>query len=179
MAERKPNGIESYKQSAERSSEHENQRHEHEPMSEEKEREQRQEAAEQARQSAEKESVRIERPSQPSEGAVRITREDKKRAFKHSLSRIQSQLPATSKRFSKVIHHQAVERVSEVAEKTIARPSGMLGGSLAAALGLGLMLFFARRNGFALSGSELIVFLIVGWVIGVSLEAITKLLRRR
>lgn len=152
---------------------------EHEPVNHERGERQR-EQVEAARSEVEKESVQTEKHSDgKQQEPIRITKEDKQRSYNMMLSRIQSRLPAASKSFSKVIHNKYVERTSETLGKTIARPSGILGGAMAATLGLVVMLYFARRNGFALSGSELGIFLIVGWVIGLSLEGIGRLVNRR
>lgn len=114
------------------------------------------------------------------EQRVRITPKDKRLAYQQTISVIQRGLPPLSRSFSKLIHQDSVERLSEFGEHTIARPSALLGGGLVASLGLGIMLYFARRNGFALSGSELLLFLVVGWSLGLGLEfVLTKLAKRR
>lgn len=117
--------------------------------------------------------------SHPGADRTRITTKDKARAYQQTLSVIQRGLPPLSRSFSKIIHQPAVERLSELAETTVARPSALLGGGVVAALGLGVMLYFARRNGFALSGSELALFLVSGWLLGLAFEMISRRLRRR
>lgn len=111
---------------------------------------------------------------------VRITPKDKLLAYQQTVSVIQRGLPPMSRSFSKFIHQPNVERLSELSERTIARPSAQLAGGLIASLGLAIMLYFSRRNGFALSGSELLLFLLAGWSLGLGLEfVITKLAKRR
>lgn len=136
-------------------------------------------ARDEVERAAESEPARREQITSQDRQPTRITNLDKTRAYQQTLRVIQSGLPALSRGFSRVIHQPAVERLSELGEKTIARPSGLLGGGLAATLGLAIMLFYARRNGFALSGSELALFLIVGWSLGLLVEFAGKKLSRR
>ena len=113
------------------------------------------------------------------EQASRITKEDKKRAYNHTLKHVQSRLGKSSRGFSRIIHNPVIERASESMEKTVARPSAVLGGALFASFGLAIMSYFARRNGFALSGSELIVFISAGWLLGLLSEFIWRKLIKR
>lgn len=115
----------------------------------------------------------------PPASRTRITAKDKAHAYQQTLSVIQRGLPPIRRSFSRIIHQPTVERLSELAETTVARPSALLGGGFAASLGLGIMLYFARRNGFALSGSELALFLAGGWLLGLGFEFIARRLRRR
>lgn len=137
-----------------------------------------------ARRQVERESQKTERASsgeqpKPSD-RHRVTNLDKARAYQQTIRAVQSNLPPLSRGFSKFMHQRGVERASELAEKTLARPSALLGAGLFATIGLGIMLYFARRNGFALSGSELILFVVVGWALGLASEFVAaKLLRRR
>jgi len=105
---------------------------------------------------------------------IRITRQDKQRAYNHTLKHVQRRLSGPSRGFSKIIHNPAVDSVSEALGKTVARPSGVLGAGLLAAAGLAVMTYFARRNGFALSGFELILFLAGGWLAGLAVEFIWR-----
>ena len=109
----------------------------------------------------------------------RITKDDKVRAYHYALRQAQSRLSRTSRRFSQIIHTPAVERTSEVLEKSLARPSAMLGGAIFACIGLAVMTFFARRYGFALSGTELILFVSSGWLLGLIVELVWKKLIKR
>jgi len=113
------------------------------------------------------------------EAETYITKADKNRAYNLSLKRVQRQLGAPGRSFSRLIHNPAVERVSETLEKTIARPSAVLGGSLFATVGLAIMLYAARRNGFALSGSELALFLAIGWLVGLLSELLWRKILKR
>lgn len=181
MSERRPSSPEKHLETAsERSQERQSLKPEHESSKPEKAEQERQERLVEARKTAELESKQTEKQESGGQSEpVRITKNDKRRAYQMTMSRVRSQLPPTSRSFSRVIHNKPVEKASEILEKTVARPSGLLGGSLAAAIGLAIMLFFARSYGFALAGSELVILLAIGWVAGLMVEFIYRLLRRR
>ena len=130
---------------------------------------------------AQENDVRLELMSDEDEGQqkVRITKHDKQRAYTHTIKHVQSKLSKPSRGFSKIIHSPVVEQASEALEKTVARPSAILGGALFATVGLAVMSFFARRYGFALSGTELILFVSAGWLLGLIVELVWKKLLKR
>lgn len=95
-----------------------------------------------------------------------LTKADRKQAFDKTMHTVQSQLSAPSRTFSKFIHHPVVEKVSDVAGNTIARPNAILSGSLAALILTLAIYFIARRNGYPLSGTEMLAAFVIGWVVG-------------
>jgi len=95
----------------------------------------------------------------------------KKQEYKATMRRVESRLPVYQKAFSKVIHNRVVDSVSNVAGKTIARPSGLLGGAIAAFVGMLVVYLNARRVGFEYPvGATFIFFASVGWIIGILIE---------
>ena len=97
--------------------------------------------------------------------------------YTHTVQSLQRRLGPASRRFSQVIHTPAVERASEALETTVMRPSVVSGGLWSAAIvGLGFYLV-ARHYGYALSGTEMLVALVVGGVIGYLVELVTRKLR--
>jgi len=105
---------------------------------------------------------------------VIIDRNLKKKAYKKELHRIQTHLPKSQRAFSKVIHSRGVEVVSEVGGKTVARPSGLLGGGIVAFVGtLGLILV-SRHYGFSYNFFVFIVLLIGGFFLGLVIEMIVR-----
>lgn len=128
-----------------------------------------------------RESKEFHRPQKSSERKAEdfsITRADKEHTYDVTLSHTQNRLPAISKMFSRIVHQPLVESTSEVLADTIARPSGILGAGVFAFIGLAIMLFFARRNGFALSGFEFLLFIIIGWTLGVFIEMLNRFYKR-
>jgi len=109
-----------------------------------------------------------------------ITKAEKTRTYKSTMNRLQNQLPDSSRKFSKFIHNPAVEKTSEMLSSTIARPSGILGAGIVGFIGFAVVLYFAKRNGFALpSNSSLFVLVLVGgWACGLLVEALVKTVKK-
>jgi hypothetical protein len=98
--------------------------------------------------------------------------------YKQTLVSIQHRMKPAGRAFSRVIHNPTVERVSEVAEKTIMRPSISLGASTSAVIVTGSLYLLARYYGFSLRGSEIWISLIIGGILGLLIEALNKAIRR-
>lgn len=99
-----------------------------------------------------------------------ITRRDKDASYQQTMNHIQAKMKAPSRTFSKVIHNPVVEKVSDAAGSTIARPNAILFGGLFAFLGVLGLYALARHIGFALSGFETIAMFIIGWIIGILVD---------
>lgn len=110
-----------------------------------------------------------ERQSSPAERRKDgpIGKAERDASFNTTMNEVQQQMSAPSRAFSKVIHNKVVEKVSDVAGETVARPNAMLSGAVFAfILTLGVYLL-AKNLGYTLSGFETIGAFIVGWVIGI------------
>ncbi|MBW3538625.1 hypothetical protein KY386_04010 [Candidatus Parcubacteria bacterium] len=106
------------------------------------------------------------------------TRLDKAAAYAQTLASLQRRLTPGSRAFSRLIHAPAVESASEALGKTVARPSVTLGATLTSLLVGGFFYLTARRYGFVLSGSEFVLSLLAGAVLGLVAEGVFKLFRR-
>lgn len=106
-----------------------------------------------------------------------MTRDDKRHSFNTTMHHVRKELPKTERAFSKVIHQPVVEKTSEFVGKTVARPSGVLGATIAGFIGLLLVFGVAKRVGFALSGSELPLLLGIGLIAGLVVEWFYKATR--
>lgn len=101
-----------------------------------------------------------ERPAGPN----KVEREA---SFAATMREVRSQMPATSRAFSKVIHNKTVEKVSDGVGSTVARPNAILSGAIFAFI-LTLSVYLIAKNlGYPLSGFETIAAFILGWVIGI------------
>jgi len=99
--------------------------------------------------------------------------------YRQTMASMQRRLSPASRRFSKVIHNKGVEGTSEVLEKTIMRPSVTLGATWMALI-VGLIFYMtARYYGYRLSGFEMIGAMIVGGILGIVLEWVIRLTRKR
>jgi DNA mismatch repair ATPase MutL len=87
--------------------------------------------------------------------------------FNKEMDDVHSQLSAPSRAFSKFIHNKAVEKVSDAAGNTVARPNAILSGAVFA-FALTLATFLVAKNlGYPLSGFETIGAFALGWVLGI------------
>ncbi len=103
---------------------------------------------------------------------------DKKRAYWQTMDAMQRRLKPASRTFSKVIHAPVVEKASDFAGATIFRPSVTLGATTTALVVGAFFYITARHFGFALRGSEFVLFLAVGAIIGLFVELIAKPFRK-
>lgn len=100
--------------------------------------------------------------------------EEKVHSFNTTMHHVRQHMKKRDRAFSKVIHHPVVEKVSEVTGKTVGRPSGILGATIAAFVGLLSVYGIAKFAGFALSGSEMPLLLVIGFSVGLLLEWCVK-----
>lgn len=107
-----------------------------------------------------------------------LQRELKAESYKKTVKRIQSKLSKSDRALSKVIHQPTVDKASSAIAVTIARPSGILAGSFFALVGSASLLYFAKHYGFTYNYAFLFVLFVAGYVVGLLLEALLKLIRR-
>lgn len=107
------------------------------------------------------------------------THHDKKASYWQTVHAMQRRLRPMSKRFSKVIHAPAIETASEALGKTVMRPSVTLGATTSALFVGAFFYLTARRYGFILSGSEFLLSLLVGGILGAVLEFALKPFRKK
>lgn len=98
---------------------------------------------------------------------------------RRTLVRIQKQLPPQERVLSKAIHNPVIEKISDAAGSTVARPMGILYGGLFSLISSGLLLYITRHYGYEYSYALLIVSFVVGYAIGLIVEAMIKLAFRK
>jgi hypothetical protein len=98
----------------------------------------------------------------------------KKDAYKQILAQTQSKLSVSARAFSKFIHNPSIETISEVSSKTVARPSGLLGGGVGAFLGSLVLLYTSKYYGFEYNYTLFIVMFVGGFVAGLFIELVLK-----
>lgn len=113
------------------------------------------------------------------EQPVLVNKELKELSYRRTMRRVQNKLPAPARTFSRFVHSPAVEAVSEVAGKTIARPSGVLAGGIFAFLGSSIFLWIARHYGYEYNFLLFALFFVGGFFAGLLLELVVKLAGRR
>ena len=106
-----------------------------------------------------------------------ISRELKSVAFARSMTRVRKRLSTPSRTFSRIIHNNAVDKASEAIGATIARPSGMLGGSVLSLAGLLGFSWITRHYGYRYNFTVAILLFVTGLFIGLLAELIITRLR--
>jgi hypothetical protein len=99
-----------------------------------------------------------------------INRELKSITLNRELRQIQRQLPTPVRKFSQLVHQPAVRAVSDAASKTVSRPSGLLGGGLAALVGTTAYLYLAKHIGFTYNYGVFLLLFVGGFAFGLVLE---------
>lgn len=100
-------------------------------------------------------------------------------AYMQTLSRIQKRLNPRERTFSKVIHNKTVDTISNVGAVTVARPSGILGGSICAFIGSLVLYFMSRHYGFRYNYLMLFLLFVVGFAVGGLIELLVWALHTR
>lgn len=106
-------------------------------------------------------------------------------SLQSTLRQAQADLSKSEKSFSRLVHNQKVEVVSDLTSKTLARPSGLLIGGLTSFVGSLLLLFLGKKYGYEYNYLVSIALFGGGWLLGIlgevlwqSLRKITKTLRK-
>lgn len=100
-------------------------------------------------------------------------------AFKQRMREVQRKESPATRTFSKVIHQPVVEEVSNIAESTIARPSGLLVGGIVSVISSLVILYISRHYGYEYNFMVSLVGFAGGFVLGLILEAVWRLLKPR
>ncbi len=100
-------------------------------------------------------------------------------SFERSLQKIRSHMSGPDRQFSRFVHQPAIDAVSNFSAKTIARPSGLLIGSLFALIGSVFTLYMARRYGFLYNNLLFMFLFAAGYIVGLFCELSWRLLHRR
>ena len=118
--------------------------------------------------SSEKESVKPEKSVETSPAQRRgpASKRERDASFNATMAEVRAQMSAPSRMFSNVIHHPAVEKVSDVVGGTIARPNAIASGAVFSFIFTLAIYLIARFNGYPLSGTETIASFLLGCVLG-------------
>lgn len=102
----------------------------------------------------------------------------KGQTYARTLRHVQRRLSASERTMSKVMHNKAVEKVSDGIGKTVARPSGILGGGIVSLLGSCILLYMSKQYGFEYNFFVFFALMGGGFLLGVVLELCIFALRR-
>jgi hypothetical protein len=93
-----------------------------------------------------------------------------KASYKAMLAETRRYMSPTQVFLSKLVHVRTLEGVVDWVISRLLRPYAILGGGLSATIGLLALYSYARFAGFALSGSELLILFVIGWVMGLIID---------
>lgn len=119
-----------------------------------------------------------ERPDKPEE-TVFAGAQLKDTTLKRTLKGVRKDLKPYERPFSRFLHNNAVEKISETSAKTIARPNGLLFGGIASLLTSLVIFFICRYYGYEYNYFIGLVSFPAGFLIGLLGELITQPLRHR
>ena len=126
------------------------------------------EKAEQHAHSAEQ--IQVEQSEKEPDTGFDVQHLLKSKAYSQTLKGVQRKLPALPRAFSKVAHNKTVEAISNAGAQTVARPSGILGGSLCAFIGTTLLLYASRHYGFTYNYGVFLLLFVGGFLVGLVAE---------
>lgn len=107
-----------------------------------------------------------------------LTKKIKTEQYKKTLHITRQNLRSSEAVFSRFIHKPIVETISEVSVKIIARPVAIISGAIITIIG-GLTVFvIAKKIGFTLPFSLIIVLYFSGYLFGLLLEVSARLIKR-
>jgi hypothetical protein len=106
-----------------------------------------------------------------------LTKKIKNYAYYQTLASARSSLKNSDKIFSKLIHNNNIESLSEIGSKTIARPKAVLGGAMLMVFGGLSVVFLAKYAGFEIPNSIFLVLYLTGFMVTVLIEIAYKLLK--
>lgn len=109
---------------------------------------------------------------------VLVNKQLKDIAYNRTMTRVRKHLSTPSRAFSKAVHSKLLDRPSEIAAKTVARPSSMLGGALVAALGTSTLLWVTKHFGYEYNYLVVIALFAIGMFLGLFIELAWKTARR-
>jgi hypothetical protein len=108
------------------------------------------------------------------EPVIGTQRQLKANAYRRTLQKVRTHLKPREKALSKFIHQPGIETLSEAGAKTAARPSGLLGGGLAALIGSGTLLYMSKHYGFRYNFFVFVLFFVGGFAAGVIIELLVR-----
>lgn len=102
----------------------------------------------------------------------------RKQSLQRILKNVRRQLPGPQRGLSHIIHQPTVDTLSELGSKTVARPSGILGGGICALTGSLAFVYYAKHVGFRYNYLLFGMLFVAGFVVGLIIEIILRLLLR-
>jgi Ca2+-dependent lipid-binding protein len=99
--------------------------------------------------------------------------------YKRTLQSVQKDLKPAERVLSKVMHNEKVDAISEIAGKTIARPSGFLTGSIFAFVGSSVFLWVTKHYGYEYNFLFFVMLFAAGFALGLLVELMLRMANRK
>jgi hypothetical protein len=126
-------------------------------------------------QTAEEVIAKRESEAEEPDGMPALVNKDlKDTKYKRTLQSVRKDLNAPERALSKIVHNPIVDAISAGAEKTIARPSGLLAGSICAFVGSSLFLYIAKHYGYTYNFLLMSMFFVGGFGLGLLIELVSR-----
>ena len=91
-------------------------------------------------------------------------------AYARTLDRTRQKLSKPSRLLSRITHSPVVDKISSVGSQSIARPSGILSGSICAFLGTAIIFYYSKHYGYKYNYVVFLVLFVGGFVVGGLIE---------
>lgn len=91
---------------------------------------------------------------------------NRKQQFKQTMAETQKSLGPISKLNSKIAHFRPIEAVGDFLASTLFRPYMVIGAAIGAILTMTFAISLDKMAGYGMSGSEVIIGALIGWLIG-------------
>jgi hypothetical protein len=116
---------------------------------------------------------------QPHGAHVLANAELKQMAVKRTLTSVRKRMSAPERAFSRVVHQPAVNAVSDITARTVARPSGIAMGGLFAFVGTSAVLYICKRYGYTYNFLMFAMLFAAGFCLGLFVELLWWSMRGR
>lgn len=101
---------------------------------------------------------------------LRVNNELKEITYQRTLTRARKHLAKPDRLLSRLTHQPMIDALSNASEKSIARPSGILGGAVVALMGSSMLLYMSKHYGFRYNFLAFSLLFILGFAVGLLAE---------
>lgn len=123
-----------------------------------------------------KNESKIDKPKQNT-SHVLVSKQLKQEMLTKTIKKVQKKLNPTQRTLSKIVHNPTVDKISNVSEKTVARPYGILGGGLLALLGSIFSTYLTKQFGLPYNLLVFVLLFTLGYLVTTLFELLIKVLK--
>ncbi len=99
-------------------------------------------------------------------------------SFNRTMLGVRKHLRPAERKLSRIVHQPAIETTSDIAAKTVFRPTGIIFGSICMLLGSVILLWMSKRYGFSYNYLLGLLLLGAGYIVGCVIEFLLFVTRR-